>query len=48
MFGTWFLIFTNMVPISLIVSLEVVKFNQAIFMSYDINMFDEETGEMKA
>ena len=38
-----------MVPISLIVSLELVKFNQAIFMSYDLNMFDEETGiEMKA
>ena len=49
MFGTWFLIFTNMVPISLIVSLEIVKFNQAIFMSYDVNMFDEENGiEMKA
>ena len=38
-----------MVPISLIVSLEIVKFNQAIFMSYDINMFDTDTGiEMKA
>ena len=39
---TWILIFTNLVPISLLVSLEVVKFWQAIFMSYDINMYDEE------
>ena len=29
-------------PISLLVSLEVVKFYQAIFMSYDIMMYDEE------
>lgn len=26
-FGTWILLFTNMVPISLLVSLEVVKFS---------------------
>lgn len=31
-FGTWILLFTNMVPISLLVSVEIVKFAQAIFI----------------
>jgi len=31
-FGTWILIFTNIVPISLMVTLEVVKFVQAFFI----------------
>ena len=39
---TWILIFTNLVPISLMVSLEMVKFFQAIFMSTDILMYDQE------
>jgi phospholipid-transporting ATPase len=30
--GTWILIFTNLVPISLLVTLELVKFWQAGFM----------------
>ena len=30
----------NFVPISLLVTLEMVKFFQASFMSYDINMYD--------
>ena len=38
--GTWILIFTNMVPISLIVTLEIVKFWQGIFMGYDVDMYD--------
>lgn len=42
--GTWVILFTNLVPISLLVSLELVKFAQAIFMTYDIEMFDEEEG----
>ena len=47
--GTWILIFTNFVPISLMVSLELVKFWQAIFMSNEILMFDEEQDmEMRA
>jgi phospholipid-transporting ATPase len=33
--GTWILIFTNFVPISLMVSLEMVKFWQAGFMTKD-------------
>ena len=40
--GTWVILFTNLVPISLLVSLELVKFAQAVFMSYDITMYDEE------
>ncbi len=39
--GTWVLIFTNFVPISLLVTLEVVKFWQASFMEYDMLMYDE-------
>ena len=38
--GTWILIFTNFVPISLLVTLEVVKFWQAIFISWDWTIFD--------
>ena len=39
--GTWILIFTNFIPISLLVSLELVKFYQAYFMRWDILMFDK-------
>lgn len=38
--GTWILIFTNFVPISLIVTLEIVKFWQGSFMGYDLSMYD--------
>jgi hypothetical protein len=41
-FGTWILIQTNLVPISLLVTFEVVKFWQALMMTYDIKMYDEE------
>lgn len=40
--GTWILIFTNFVPISLLVSLELVKFWQAGFMERDFTMYDKE------
>lgn len=40
--GTWFLMFVNIVPISLMVSLEVVKFWQALFISWDVEMYDED------
>lgn len=42
--GTWILLFTNMVPISLLVSLEIVKFFQAMFISWDVDIFDQEKG----
>jgi len=38
--GTWILLFTNFVPISLLVTLELVKFLQAMFISYDADMYD--------
>ena len=41
-FFTWILLFTNMVPISLLVTVEVVKFAQALFIQWDINIYDTE------
>ena len=38
--GTWILIFTNFVPISLLVTMETVKFFQAIVMMWDVDMYD--------
>lgn len=38
--GTWILIFTNFVPISLLVTLELVKFWQGMFMTVDYMMAD--------
>ncbi len=38
---TWFLLFSNFVPISLIVTLEMVKFIQAQFIQWDIMIFDK-------
>ena len=40
--GTWVLVFTNFVPISLTVSLELVNFWQAMYMNYEVLMFDDE------
>ena len=40
--GTWILIFTNLVPISLMVSKEIVALFQGNFMSYDLDMYDKE------
>lgn len=35
--GTWILIFTNFVPISLLVTVEMVKFIQGILITLDDN-----------
>lgn len=40
--GTWILIFTNLVPISLLVTMEMIKFIQGMFISWDINLYDLE------
>ena len=40
--GTWILICTNFVPISLLVTLEMVKFLQGIFMEMDVDMYDSD------
>ena len=39
---TWVMIFTNMVPISLMLQLEICKLAQALFIGYDIEMYDED------
>jgi len=40
--GTWILIFTNLVPISLLVTMEMVKFVQGIYISWDYRIYDTE------
>lgn len=42
-FLTFIILFNNLIPISLQVTLEVVKFIQAIFINWDLDMYDEET-----
>jgi len=42
MTGSWVLIFCNFVPISLLVTLEMVKFFQGMFMDCDADMYDED------
>jgi phospholipid-transporting ATPase len=42
-FFTWMLNFTNFVPISLLVTLEMVKFIQAIFIALDLKIYHEPT-----
>ena len=39
---TWILLFVNLVPISLMISLDVVKLIQASFMQFDVMMYDKE------
>jgi phospholipid-transporting ATPase len=41
-FLAWLLTMCNIVPISLLVTIEMIKFCQAIFISWDIKMYDEE------
>ena len=43
-FGIWFICMMNLVPISLLVTLEMVKVFQAYFINNDVMMFDEERG----
>ena len=42
MTGSWILIFCNFVPISLLVTLEMVKFFQGSFMDMDVDMYDDD------
>lgn len=42
-FLTFIILFNNLIPISLTVTLEVVKFIQAIFINLDIDMYYDET-----
>lgn len=40
-FGAFFLLFTNFIPISLYVTLDVVKAIQGIWMTFDLEMYHE-------
>lgn len=42
---TYFLLLNTMVPISLVVSLELIKLFQAFFISWDSDMFSIEAGK---
>lgn len=42
--GTWILLLTNFVPISLLVTTEMVKFIQARFMEWDVDLISESKG----
>lgn len=44
--GSWFLMFTNLVPISLLVCLETVKFLQGFILSSDVQMYDYENDKL--
>ena len=42
-FLTFFILYNNLIPISLQVTLELVKFVQAMFISMDVDMYDKTT-----
>jgi phospholipid-transporting ATPase len=41
-FLAWLLTICNIVPISLLVTIEMIKFCQAIFISWDVKMYDSQ------
>lgn len=43
-FGIWFLNLMNFVPISLLVTLEITKYIQGMFIGWDVEIMDEKTG----
>ncbi|CAF3363194.1 unnamed protein product [Rotaria sp. Silwood1] len=42
-FLTFFILFNNLIPISLQITVDLVKFIQAYFINWDIDMYDRET-----
>lgn len=40
--GTWILLFTNMIPISLLVTIEIVHFAQALGIMWDADIYSVE------
>lgn len=42
--GTWILLLANFVPISLLVTVELVKFLQAIFIEWDADLISPNKG----
>lgn len=39
--GRWMIILSNLVPVSLLLTLEFVRFAQALFIAWDVEMCDE-------
>ena len=39
-FGIWYVALMNFVPVSLLLTLEMINFVQAFFMTQDVNMVD--------
>mmetsp|Transcript_12746 Transcript_12746/g.19092 ORF Transcript_12746/g.19092 Transcript_12746/m.19092 type:complete len:1460 (+) Transcript_12746:82-4461(+) len=46
-FFTWFIILSQLVPISLVVTAELTKKFQQLFMERDVNMWDDQKGPLK-
>lgn len=42
-FFTWFLNLQNIIPISLVVTMEMIKFCQAMYISWDVNLYHRES-----
>ncbi|CAF1402273.1 unnamed protein product [Rotaria magnacalcarata] len=42
-FLTFFILFNNLIPISLQITIDLVKFIQAYFINWDVDMYDRET-----
>ena len=40
--GVWFIAMMNFVPISLLITIEMINFIQAKFISWDIQVYDED------
>ena len=42
--GRWMIVMSNLVPISLLVTVETVRFVQGIFMQWDVDLVGKDTG----
>ena len=42
--GTWILLLANFVPVSLLVTVEMVKFIQALYIQWDSDLISEKNG----
>ena len=42
--GSWLIVLSNLVPISMLVTVEMIKFFQAYFIMWDARLLEEKTG----
>lgn len=42
-YGIYFILLNNIIPLSLVVSIEFIKLTQTAFFAHDIEMYDEQT-----